>query len=109
MAIWRKFVGVISDTLAIGLAGPLVKRAGDVVELRLPDDSDYTVARGDDPVGANDLVTLGWYQSQPGSLPVWDLTSDLTVGAVNRYIISDLSVAGGVTVTIEDGGGIDVI
>lgn len=108
MTLFRKLDGLITDALELGLGGPLFKRSGGVVELRNNDDTAFARLRIAPPVDSGDAATKLWVQTQSG-LAVRLLTADLTVATDERFVISDLEVANGFGLTVEDGGGVDVL
>lgn len=55
--------GTSSLLFQLGLAGPNVKNNSGVVEFRDNADAAFVIARGLDPVGANDLVTKNYFDT----------------------------------------------
>lgn len=55
--------GTMSTIFQLGKAGPNIKNSSGVVEFRDNADAAYVIARGLDPVGANDLVTKNYFDT----------------------------------------------
>lgn len=58
---FAKIKGLLTTTLRVGDA------TNQYIEFKNNDDSGYAIVRGLDPVGANDFVTLGYYNTNEGS------------------------------------------
>lgn len=57
MGIISNIRGIIGNIFRLGLNGPQLKNNSGVIEHRNSDDTGFAIARGDTPVGDNDLVT----------------------------------------------------
>lgn len=57
----------LASTVELGKGGPRVKDSSGVVEMRNAADTAYVITRGLDPVGNNDYVTLGYFNSNAGA------------------------------------------
>jgi len=60
MSLYKKLKGTIETILQLGLGGPNVKNNSGVVEFKNAADSAFAIARGDTPVGVNDLSTKAY-------------------------------------------------
>lgn len=57
MSVFTKIAGTVSSLFQLGRRGPQLKNSSGAVEHRNAADSAYAIARGADPVIADDLVT----------------------------------------------------
>lgn len=63
MSWFSKIRGTIETLFQLGLEGPQLKNNAGVIEARDQDDAAFTIVRGLDPVGANDLVTKNYFDT----------------------------------------------
>jgi hypothetical protein len=63
MGLFSNIVGTTSNLFQLGLGGPQIRNNAGVIEARNPANSAFVIARGLDPVAANDLMNLGSHQA----------------------------------------------
>jgi hypothetical protein len=63
MSFFSKVRGTFETLFQIGKGGPQIKNNGGVIENRNSADAAFVIARALDPVGNNDLVTLGYFNA----------------------------------------------
>lgn len=63
MSFYSKIRGTFETLFQIGKGGPQLKANGAVIEHRNSADSAFVITRALDPVAANDLVTLGYFNA----------------------------------------------
>lgn len=63
MSFFSKIRGTFETLFQIGKGGPQLKNNGGIIEARNSADAAYVIARALDPVGNQDLVTLGYFNS----------------------------------------------
>lgn len=63
MSFYSKLRGTFESIFQIGKGGPNVKNNSGVIEFRNAADNAFALARALDPVGNNDLVTLGYFNT----------------------------------------------
>jgi hypothetical protein len=83
VAAWRKLAGVVGNLFQIGLGGPQIKNNGGVLEHRNAGDSAFAIARGLDPVGADDLTTKRYVDQFVQRLNANATTTVVTATATN--------------------------
>lgn len=62
-SVWSKIRGTFETLFQLGKGGPQLKNNAGVIELRNSVDGAFVIGRGLDPVAANDLVTLGYFNA----------------------------------------------
>ena len=63
MSFWSKIRGTFETLFQIGKGGPQLKNNAGVVEHRNAADAAFAIARGADPVGNNDFLTLQYFNA----------------------------------------------
>lgn len=87
MAVFSKLRGTIEQLFQIGLSGPQLKNSSGAVEARNATDAAYTIVRGADPVGVDDLATKRYV----------DLGSALGAVKQIRFVIGTAATASSTT------------
>lgn len=101
-SLLSKIKGVLVAAFQIDAAnsGPLLKNVGGVLEVRNEADDSYAIARGADPIGANDLATKSFVEAGGAGdfgLPFYFIPSGSNITIpVNRQhlILGDMTTEG---------------
>ena len=91
MSFFSKIRGTFESLFSIGKNGNQIKNNGAALEFRDPTDAAFVIARGLDPVAANDLVTKGHFDANNNA------ATGLTVVRMPLALATKVS-----TVTIPD-------
>jgi hypothetical protein len=89
MPLRSKIRGTIETIFSLGLGGPNLKNNGGVVENRNAADAAFVVARGADPVAANDFVTLEYLQNNA----VANVWTTVVAGATQAITVGKMYAA----------------
>jgi len=108
MSFWSKIRGTFETLFQISKGGPQLKANGAAIEHRNAADSAFVITRGLDPVAANDLVTLGYFNAHNEGaagielvkMPLAHATKVSTAAIPDNSIITDCWIE---VTTIYDG------